>query len=288
MTVEAPHGLKESGFGAVADEGSSRPAMPRLGDLEVRVASAPGEIAACQALRYRVFYEEMKAQASPEMAAARRDFDHYDSVCDHLMVIDHARRFGETVVGTYRLLRQEVADAHGGFYTQGEYDVTPLVTRVGSAMRFLELGRSCVHREYRNKPTLELLWLGILSYVSHYQLDVMIGCASFQGTDPDALALPLAFLHHYYLAPAAWRVQAQPSRYVTMDRMAKDAIDVREALRALPPLIKGYIRAGAFVGEGAVIDRQFNTTDVMIIFPVSEINERYFSRFSRVVDKPKS
>ena len=215
------------------------------------------------------------------MAAAKRDFDGFDKVCDHLLVVDHSAPPGRKVVGTYRLLRQEVAAAHGGFYTQGEYDVAPLLTRAGDGTRFLELGRSCVNSDYRNKPTLELLWVGIMSYVSHYKIDAMIGCASLPGTDPSALTLPLAFLHHYCLAPEPWRVRAQPHRYVSMDQMRKEDIDVRDALRALPPLLKGYVRAGTFVGDGAVVDEQFNTTDVMIIFPVAEINERYYTRFSR-------
>jgi L-ornithine Nalpha-acyltransferase len=182
-------------------------------------------------------------------------------------------------------LRQEVAMAHGGFYTQGEFDVAELMTRVPEGTRFLELGRTCVRSEYRNKPTIELLWLGILSYVSFYQIDVMIGCASLPGTDPRALALPLAFLYHNYLAPEAWRARAHPDRYVPMDVIAKEDIDVREAVRMLPTLVRGYVRAGGYVGDGAVVDYEFNTTDVMIIFPVSEMNDRFLSRFTRVANE---
>ncbi len=289
MTGETPRGLRS--LRPVTDRPdparpqsasqSEAPEMPRLGRLEVRLACDPSEVAASQALRYRIFYDEMHARPSPEMAAAQRDFDVYDGVCDHLLVIDHSAPRDQQVVGTYRLLRQEVAAANGGFYTQAEFDMAPLLKRAGDAARFLELGRSCVHPDYRNRPTLELLWVGIMSYVSHYKLDVMIGCASLPGTDPSALTLPLAFLHHYCLAPEPWRVRAQADRYVAMDQMRKEDIDVREALRALPPLVKGYVRAGSFIGDGAVVDEQFNTVDVMIIFPVAEINDRYYTRFSR-------
>ena len=278
MTIEAPKGKGEV---RSLSSNAHGPEMPSLGRLEVRLARGPEDIAASQALRYRVFYDEMGAKPTAEMAAVRRDFDRYDDVCDHMLVVDHTRAAGDQVIGTYRLLRQEVAETHGGFYSQGEFDLSPLLTRSLGKARFLELGRSCVHLDYRNKPTLELLWVGIMSYVHHYGINVMIGCASLPGTDPKALTAPLAFLHHYCLAPEPWRVRAQPDRYVEMNRMAKEDVDVRDALRALPPLVKGYVRAGAFIGEGAVVDEQFNTTDVLIIFPVAEINDRYYTRFAK-------
>jgi putative hemolysin len=146
-------------------------------------------------------------------------------------------------------------------------------------LRFLELGRSCVLPRYRTKRTVELLWHGVWSYVRQNKFDVMIGCASLEGTDPDRLALPLSFLHHFARAPDEWRAAAQPHRRVDMNRMAKDAIEAKTALRELPPLIKGYLRLGAFVGDGAVIDHQFGTTDILIILPVSAISSRYIEHF---------
>ncbi len=146
-------------------------------------------------------------------------------------------------------------------------------------MRFLELGRSCVLPPYRNKRTVELLWHGIWSYVRQNKFDVMIGCASLEGTDPNRLALPLSFLHHFARAGEDWRADALPHRRVDMNRMAKDAIDPKTALRELPPLIKGYLRLGAVVGNGAVIDHQFGTTDVLMILPVSAISARYIEHF---------
>jgi putative hemolysin len=255
--------------------------MPRLGRLEVRLAETQAEIQAAQALRYKVFYEEMQARATPQMKADGRDFDRFDAFCDHMLVIDHEAQPGEGVVGTYRCLRQDVAEANGGFYTQDEYDLQELIERLPAETRFLELGRSCVHAEYRTKPMIELLWLGIMSYVNFYQLDVMVGCASLHGTDPEALTLPLSYLHHNFLAPEAWRARAKANRYVAMDRMPEDKIDGRDAFRLLPPLIKGYLRAGCYIGDGAVVDEQFNTTDVMIILPVSVISDRYYARFAR-------
>ena len=257
--------------------------LGRLGTLEARLARTAHEVRKAQKLRYRVFYEEMSAIADATTKLARRDIDPFDSICDHLFVLDHATKSWAhgnkpAIVGTYRLLRQDVAERHGGFYSANEFDVGALVAR-HPTLRFLELGRSCVLPPYRNKRTVELLWHGIWSYVLQHRMDVLIGCASLEGTDPDALAQPLSFLHHFARAPEPWRTQALPRRYVEMNRMPKRAIDQKAALHALPPLIKGYLRLGASIGDGAVVDRQFGTTDVLIVLPVSAISARYIEHF---------
>jgi L-ornithine Nalpha-acyltransferase len=266
----------------VADRARSRAAtLGRLGALEVRLARTAGEVRRAQKLRYDVFYKEMSAVADTALYFARRDIDLFDAVCDHLLVIDHGvqpLRKAPAIVGTYRLLRQDIAERNGGFYSASEFDIGSLVTRHRD-LKFLELGRSCVLPPYRNKRTVELLWHGIWTYVLEHSIDVMIGCASLDGTDPDRLALPLSFLHHYARAPELWRTAALPERYVALDRMPKDVIAPKAALPLLPPLIKGYLRLGAFVGDGAVVDRQFGTTDVLIILPVSEIRARYLAHF---------
>jgi len=254
-----------------------------LGSLEVRLAHTAAEVRRAQKLRYRVFYKEGGAIADAATMFARRDVDAFDPLCDHLLVIDHAaqiRRLRKTpsVVGTYRLLRQEVAEPYGGFYSESEFDISALVERHRN-LKFLELGRSCVLAPYRNKRTLELLWHGIGAYVTRTQTDVMIGCASLEGIDPNRLELPLSFMHHFARAPEAWRTKAVAHRYVEMNRLPKEAIDPKAALRVLPPLIKGYLRLGAYIGDGAVIDYQFGTTDVLIVVPVEAIKSRYFAHF---------
>lgn len=261
------------------------PSLGRIGDLEVRLARTGAEVRGAQALRYGVFFEEMSA--IPRMGAQflRRDVDAYDQICDHLLVIDHAlppaKPFGvarPTIVGTYRLLRQDVAEFAQGFYSQHEFDLGPLVARHPD-LKFLELGRSCVLPPYRNKRTVELLWHGIWAYVLAHGIDCMIGCASFEGTNPDALALPLSFLHHNARADEEWSVSAKVSRHVQMNRLPASAIDMKRALHVLPPLLKGYLRLGAKVGDGAVVDRAFGTTDVFIVLPRQAISERYISHF---------
>ena len=261
------------------------PVLAVSGLLEVRMAETESEVEAAQRLRYHVFYEEMSAIPSPEMRSAGRDFDKYDAFCDHMLVVDHGVRDenGEAkVVATYRLLRGEVAEARGGFYTAAEYAIGPMLKAHPSGTRFLELGRSCVLSSYRSRSiTMQLLWRGILVYFSHYKIDVMFGCGSLPGTDPQALALPLSYLHHFHRMPENIRVRALPKLYADMNLMPKEAIDPKEGLRSLPPLIKGYVRTGAYIGDGAVVDRQFGTTDVLIYFPVSRINQRWREHFTK-------
>jgi L-ornithine Nalpha-acyltransferase len=259
------------------------PVLATLGALEARLAETETEVEAAQRLRYRVFYEEMSAVPTPQMREARRDFDKYDDFCDHMLVVDRESLDEEgqpSVVGCYRLIRDVDAARAGGYYTSGEYDISRMLARWPAESRLLELGRSCIIKEYRSKSTtVQLLWRGVLAYVARFSIDLMFGCASLQGTDPDALALPLSYLHHYHAMPEGMHVRARPELYVEMNRMAKDSFDAKEALRSMPAMIKGYLRMGCGIGEGAVIDRQFGTTDVFIYLPLAMMDSRYRSKF---------
>ena len=276
--------LSPSGLAFRSSWSAQEAPLGRLGSLEARLAQNAKDVRRAQALRYRVFFQEMSAVSDIRTRRLKRDADRFDRICDHVLVLDHAATdrallgAKPRVVGTYRLLRHDVARRHGGFYTAGEFDIAPLIAQK-PGLNFLELGRSCVLAPYRTKRTVELLWHGIWSYVLAHDQDVMIGCASLEGTDPERLALPLSFLHHHARAPQDWRIRALDHLHVEMNRMPADAIDTRAALRTLPPLIKGYLRLGAFVGDGAVIDRQFGTTDVCIILPVSAIRARYLDHY---------
>jgi putative hemolysin len=250
-----------------------------VGNLVARLAEDDSEIEAAQALRYRVFYEEMSAHPSPEVEAAKRDFDRFDEICDHLLVVDRQRTdLPGGVVGTYRLLRSSVADQNGGFYTADEYDISRIVGIPGET---LELGRSCVEEDYRNRPTMQLLWQSIAQYVFRYDIGLMFGCASMPGTDPQSLSLPLSYLYHYHLAPPALRPRALDERYVDMRLLPEEEIDQRRALAELPPLIKGYLRLGGFVGDGAVVDYDFNTTDVSILVKTDLVTDKYLKHYER-------
>ena len=257
--------------------------LARHGSLELRLAETSKDIRRAQRLRYKVFYEEGGAIADRTAAIIRRDVCRFDTACDHLLVVDHAAcdRFGRIkpkVVGTYRLLRQEIAERHEGFYSAGEFDIAPLLAR-HAGKRFLELGRSCVLAPYRSKKTLELLWRGIGIYVDHHAIDVLFGCASFPGADPARHAHALGFLGHCAAADADWRSGALPGRRADVAPVERAALDARRALAEMPPLIKGYLRCGARFGDGAVVDRQFNTTDVFVVMPVADIDPRVLGRF---------
>lgn len=251
------------------------------GDFEVRLARTPAEIDAAQALRYRVFYEEMSAHPSPEMAEERRDFDAFDRVCDHLLVLDRRRGEGpEGIVGTYRLIRREAAAKAGRFYSASEYDIGKMIDYPGEV---LELGRSCIDKNARNTATMQMLWRGIALYAYHYDIKVMFGCASMPGTDPEQHAQALSYLYQNHLAPPEIRVRALPERYVEMNILPPDGYDKRKALARVQPLIKGYLRLGGFVGDGAVIDREFDSTDVFIIVKTELVTEKYIRHYERGV-----
>jgi putative hemolysin len=264
----------------------------RCGTFEICLATTKKEIRKAQRLRYKVFYEDGHAIAQPGAALVRRDLCRFDKICDHLLVIDTAARnsFGRTkprVVGTYRLLRGEVAACHGGFYSQDEFDIAPLLARHADK-RFLEVGRSCVHSKYRSKRVIELLWRGLWIYAKHHKIDVMIGCASLPGTNPLALALPLSFLHHQASAEAEWQVHPREGRAAPMAILDKTAVDNRKGIADLPPLIKAYLRLGAKFGDGAVIDPAFGTIDVFTVMPIAEIEERYIAYFGSPGDAKES
>jgi len=267
-------------------------AIARIGELEVRLAATKRDVRKAQRLRFKVFFEEGGALAGPKASLTRRDADRFDKFCDHLIVVDHSarNRFGNLkprVVGAYRLLRSEVArEKKCGFYSADEYDISGLIER-HQEKRFLELGRSCVLADYRGKRTIDLLWRGILAYVRCYDIDVMIGCASFEGANALVHAAPLSYLAHHARAEGEWRVRARENRHTPMEMLGPDAVDGRRALASLPPLIKGYLRLGALFGDGAVVDRKFNTVDVFVVMPVERMDARYIEHFGGGAEKPR-
>jgi len=254
-----------------------RPVHLQAATLELRVAENAAEIEAAQALRYRVFYEELNAKPTPEMSALRRDFDSFDPYCDHLIIIDRAKGEGAAgIIATYRLMRREQASRRGQFYSIDEYDISSLVNYRGG---ILELGRSCVDPAYRTKAAMNLMWKGIADYILYYNIGVLFGCASFPGTDPEEHKMALSYLYHRHLAPPVYRARALPGRYVSMNMMPLDQIDEKRAFVALPPLIKGYLRLGGFVGDGAVVDPQFGTVDVSVVVVHDLITDKYVKHY---------
>ncbi len=253
--------------------------LGRIGNLEVRLAGSDKEVAAAQEVRYRVFYEELGAKKDASQTECS-DADRFDHICDHLIVLDTSMPGAahRRIVGTYRLLRQEQAVASGGFYSESEFELPALVARHPDK-RFLELGRSCVLPAYRSRRTIEVLWQGIWAYINYYEIDVMTGCASFQGTVPAAHAEALTYLAHHCRTSPLWDVRAVAERYHSMDLMPVEAVRAKAAVAAMPPLVKGYLRLGARIGDGCVVDHDFSTVDVFVVLPVTAIGSRYINYY---------
>jgi len=264
---------------ALSEPENLEPVDVRAGNLHIRLARTAEEVTASQELRYRVFCTEMAAKPTAEMTKLEREFDAFDEYCDHLLVFDcdHAKGTN-AVVGTYRLMRRESARRCGGFYTSGEYDIGKLLDYPGP---ILEVGRSCVGRGHRSGAIMQLLWRGISAYVFHYKIDILFGCASLPGVQPEPLAMPLAYLHHHHLAPPDLRPRARSERYVDMDCLPSASATRDAAWPELPPLIKGYLRLGGHVGEGAVVDHDFGTTDVCIVVKTDKVTEKYYRHYVR-------
>jgi putative hemolysin len=252
--------------------------LARLGNLEARLAKSTAEIAAAQRVRFRVFYEELGAVPTPAQTLPRRDFDAWDEICDHLVLVENAGDDHQRIVGTCRLLIQAVAEVTGlGFCSAGEFELGPLLSR--NPQQFLELGRTCILKPWRGRRSLELLWAAIWSYARRRRAGALVGCASFPGTNCLRFAEPLSLLFHDAGAPEQWQARARPQSVVRMDWMAADRLDRGQAIRALPPLIRGYLRLGAKFAREAAIDRQFATVDVLVVLPVERINPRYIGYY---------
>jgi putative hemolysin len=251
--------------------------------LSLRFASTSTEIRAVQALRYQIFYGEFGATPNEITVREKRDFDEYDEVADHLMVIDSSLPAGGgQIVGTYRLIRHDRLKPDMPFYSANEFDLDQILK---SKNTLLELGRSCVLPAYRTKATMQLLWQGIADYLVLHQIDLMFGCSCLHGTSPETLAPQLAYLYHYHLAPPDMMPIALGETRVDMNLLPQDRLDAKRIFASLPPLFKGYLRLGAMVGNGAYIDYQFNSTDVCIVLPTRNLTSKYVRHYEREIQK---
>lgn len=249
------------------------------GSIVLRLAQTPQEIEAAQRLRYKIFYEEFDVFAPSEISAEGRDYDDYDPYADHLIVIDESIADPDhKIVGTYRLFRREKMPADMPFYSTQEFDISALIQNGG---KLLELGRSCVLPEYRTKYVMQKLWQGIAEYLSIHKIDLMFGCASFQERDAESIVDQLAYLHHFHTPPAELMAFARPDCTLDLDFKTKEDLDVRRIFSDLPPLIKGYLRLGAYIGRGAFADKHLHCIDVCIILPTEKVTGKYMKHFDR-------
>ena len=250
-------------------------------EFELRLAQSDADLIAAQRLRYDVFVRELGGDGPLVDHVNGLERDAFDPFYDHLILFDHARA-GSPAVGVYRVLRGDKLNAAEGpdhFYSEAEYDLRVLKA---SGRKLLELGRSCLHSDYRGGAAMMYLWGGLAKYVEEHGIEILFGVASFHGTDIEALKAPLSLLHHRHLAPESIRVRAQPDVFQLMDLVPEDEIDRPVAMRAVPALIKGYLRLGGFVGEGAFVDHVFNTTDVCLIIDMSLVNDKSRAIYAEV------
>ncbi len=237
--------------------------------FEIRLARTEAEREASQRLRYDVFVRELGASADSADHDSGLERDAFDPFFDHLLLFDNARAH-DPVVGVYRVLRSDQRSRVGRFYSEAEFDLGPLLA---SDRRLLELGRSCVHRDYRGGPAMYHLWQGLANYVSEHEIEVLFGVASFHGTDPASIAAPLSHLYHNHLAPENLRPRSKS--YQTMNFMPAEQVDRAETIKAVPALIKAYLRLGGVVGDGAFIDHDFNTIDVCLVMDTAKLSDRH-------------
>ena len=240
----------------------------------VRLATTPEDLTAAQHLRYQVFVTELGGDGPLVDHAAGLERDAFDPYFDHLLLVDRrADPASQThVIGAYRVLPSDRRAIAGRFYSETEFDLTPLLA---SGRKLLELGRSCVHADHRGGTAMFHLWNGLAEYVLDRGIEILFGAASFHGTDVATLGQPLSYLHHNHLAPTDMRVRALPPHRQEMNLIPKDQLDRRAAMAATPALIKAYLRLGGFVGDGAWIDRDFNTTDVCLVMDTVQMSTRH-------------
>ncbi|WP_297772120.1 GNAT family N-acyltransferase [uncultured Roseovarius sp.] len=237
--------------------------------FRVKLAETDKELRAAQRLRYEVFVEELGGDGPLVDHQARLECDRFDPFFDHLLLLDQSKN--DCVVGVYRLLRDDQAARIGQFYSEDEYDLAALKS---SGRRLMELGRSCLAKTYRGGPGMYHLWSGLGRYVTDHRIEILFGVASFHGTDVALLSEPLSLLHARHLAPEALRVRARAEHFQRMDLVSNDDLDHRAAMKQVPALIKAYLRLGGYVGDGAFVDHQFNTTDICLIVDMDRLTEK--------------
>ncbi len=242
--------------------------------FDIRLAKEEPDLLAAQRLRYRVFVEELGGDGPMVDHQARLERDEFDSHVDHLVLIDQRRDPAQLdhVVGVYRLLPGQRAASLGRFYCDNEYDLSKLKA---SGRPMLELGRSCVLPEFRGGIGMLLMWNALSEYVLDRKVEILFGVASFHGTDATPLAQPLSWLHHNHLAPVELRPTARADGFQRMDLVAEADLDRRAAMTGMPALIKAYLRLGGTVGEGAFVDHEFNTTDVLLMMDTVAMSAKH-------------
>ena len=245
--------------------------------FDVKLAESRNEIKLAQKLRYKVFFSERIHSPILNIGNFRRDSDKFDNYADHIIVKFRKSKFSKArVIGTYRLLKQSVADKKSGFYSCDEFNLDNLLnSKIYKNM--LELSRSCISQKFRNKNVLKLMWNEIYRYINENNIDALFGTASFLDTNINKIEDQLIYLNNNYKMSENIKVNALANYKVKVDYEKKIDINLKLVSR-LPTLIKAYLKFNASIGEGAVIDKKFKTTDVFVFLPIEEINKDYVNK----------
>ncbi len=234
--------------------------------LTVGLARTGAEVEEAQRVRYIVFAEEMGAKLPS--ATEGLDRDRFDKHCEHLLVRDNET---SQVVGTYRILPPDQARLAGSYYSETEFDLSNLADLRD---RMAEVGRSCVHPDYRDGATITHLWSGLADYIAKNDQEYLIGCASISMVDGGHYAASVYNkIHKLHEAPSEYRVT--PHRPLPLESLNQNLEVI------IPPLIKGYLRLGAYIGGAPAWDPDFNCADLFIMLPVSRLNARYAKHFMK-------
>jgi putative hemolysin len=245
--------------------------------FDVKLADSKNEIKSAQKLRYQVFFSERNKKKIFNIDNFRKDSDKYDNYCDHIVVIHKKSKFSRNkIVGTYRLLKQSVAENKSGFYSSEEYDLTKLLNS-NKYFNMLELSRSCISKDFRNKNVLQLMWKEIYKYIENNKVDAMFGTASFLDTNLYNLSNQLIYLNNSHKMPNEIMVNALDKCRAKIDYSRNIKMNLK-LVKSLPTLIKGYLKLNAYIGDGAVVDHKFKTTDIFVFLPVNDINYQYVKK----------
>jgi len=245
--------------------------------FDVKLADSKNEIKSAQKLRYQVFFSERNKKKIFNIDNFRKDSDKYDNYCDHIVVIHKKSKFSKNkIVGTYRLLKQSVAENKSGFYSSEEYDLTKLLNS-NKYFNMLELSRSCISKDFRNKNVLQLMWKEIYKYIENNKVDAMFGTASFLDTNLYNLSNQLIYLNNSHKMPNEIMVNALDKCRAKIDYSRNIKMNLK-LVKSLPTLIKGYLKLNAYIGDGAVVDHKFKTTDIFVFLPVNDINYQYIKK----------
>ena len=245
----------------------------------IKIAEKKSELKKAQALRYSVFYKEKEAKPTISKKILKLDYDKVDKFADHIIVIDKNRKgIVNKIVGTYRLLRGDIVAHYGEFYTSSEFDLSKILNSYKNN-QILELGRSCVHQDYRNGTIMNLLWKAIAEYVKLYDIKILLGCASFHGTDVMKYTNELSYLRKNFSLPDELSVKSLDiKKYPPYTEINSNNTNLRTFVK-LPPLIKGYLRIGGKVSHDCFVDYKFNTIDLCVIVTTDNIDEKYKKKY---------